>query len=111
MIRDREAVRLIADLLERVERGGGGIEEERMEALADVDLLLLLGQRDHREVVEAEVLEHLEPDVELAAPPSIRTRSGSGVPCSSALANRRVRTSASDAKSSAPAAVRMRKRL
>src|SRR6267378_7216664 len=69
MIGDREAVRLVADLLEGVECGRRGVEDERVEALTDVDFLLLLGQRDHREVVEAEVLEYLEPDIELAATP------------------------------------------
>ena len=67
MVRDREAVRLVADLLERVECGRRRVEHKRLEALADVDLLLLFGQRDDREVVEAEVLEHLEPHIELAA--------------------------------------------
>src|SRR5881394_64605 len=67
VVGDREAVRLIPDLLERVERGRRRVEHQGVEALADVDLLLLLGERDHGEVIEAEVLKHLEPDVELAA--------------------------------------------
>src|SRR5947208_9586613 len=66
VVGDREAVGLVADLLERVERGRRRVERERVEALADVDLLLLLGERDDGKVVEAEVLQHLEPHVELA---------------------------------------------
>src|SRR5207247_6480595 len=66
VVGDREAVGLVADLLERMERGRRRVERERVEALADVDLLLLLGERDDGKVVEAEVLQHLEPHVELA---------------------------------------------
>ena len=66
MVGDREAVGLVADLLQRVERGRRRVEDEGLEAVPLVHLLLLLGERDDREPVESQILQDLEPDVELA---------------------------------------------
>src|SRR5215470_1185259 len=66
VVRDREAVRLVAELLQRVQRRRGWIEQQRLAAVARVDLFLLLRQGYDRNPVEAEILEDLEPDVELA---------------------------------------------
>ena len=67
MVRDRESMSLVPDLLERVERRRRRVEHERVEAFADVDFLLLLREGDDGEVVEAELLQDLQPHVELAA--------------------------------------------
>ena len=61
VVGDGEAVGLVADLLERVERGRGQVQHERLEPVRRVDLLRPLGQRDHGHVVETDGLERLEP--------------------------------------------------
>jgi hypothetical protein len=58
---------LVADALQRVERGRSLIEHEGVQAVGLVNLFGLLGEPDGRNVVESEVLQHLERDVELAA--------------------------------------------
>src|SRR2546427_4261 len=67
VVGDREAVRLVPDALERVERGRRRIEDERVQAVGLVHLLGLFREPDGRDVIEPEILEHLERDVELAA--------------------------------------------
>src|SRR3989475_12133099 len=58
---------LVPDLLQRVQRGRRRIEQQRLTAVGGVDFLLLLGECDNGDPVEPEILEHLQPDVELAA--------------------------------------------
>ena len=58
---------LVADLLQRLQCRRGRVEQQWLQALAAIDLLALLGQRDDRQVIEPEILQHLEPHVELTA--------------------------------------------
>src|SRR5919108_3003889 len=67
VIRDREPVRLVPDLLQRVQRGRRRVEQQRLATVARVDLLLLLGERDDGDPVEPEILQNLKAHVELAA--------------------------------------------
>ena len=65
MVRDREPVSLVADLLEQVERLRVARDAHRLRLTREVDLLEALGQRRHADVFEAEVLEHARRDPEL----------------------------------------------
>src|SRR5207244_7470353 len=67
VIRDREAVRLVTDLLQRLERGRGQVEDEGLEPIRRVYLLRSLGQGGHGQIVEPERLEGLEPRAQLTA--------------------------------------------
>ena len=60
VVGDREAVRLVPDPLERLERRRREVEDQRVEAPGVVHLLRALRQGDDRQVVEAELLEDAE---------------------------------------------------
>ena len=66
MVRDGEAVGLVADLLQQVERLGVARDAHRIGLAGHVHLLEALGQAGHRDVLEPHLLEHAHRDAELA---------------------------------------------
>src|SRR5262249_52738239 len=67
VVRDREAMGLVPDPLEGLERGRRQVEDERVEAPRVVDLLRALRERDDGEVVEAELFQDASAGTQLTA--------------------------------------------
>ena len=65
MVRDREPVGLVAHLLEQVQRLGVARDAHRLRLPRPVHLLEPLGEADHADVLEPELLEHAHRDAEL----------------------------------------------
>src|SRR5262245_61358413 len=66
MVRDGEAVRLVADALQEVQRGRVARQSQWLAASRQEHQLVLLGQADGRNVFERFFLKHAEANVELA---------------------------------------------
>ncbi|CAB4864997.1 unannotated protein [freshwater metagenome] len=64
---DREAVRLVAHLLQQLESGGLVRKQHRRAATGEENLLDALGERGHGDPALAEILEHLQAGRELTA--------------------------------------------
>ena len=66
VVGDGEAVGFVAHLLQQVERLGVARDAHRLGLPGHVDLFEPLGQARHRDVLEAQLLEHAHRDAELA---------------------------------------------
>src|SRR5687767_11248645 len=68
VVRDREAVGLVAHLLEEVERLGVARDLHRLVAPGHVDLFEPFGEGGHADLLEAQLLQHADRHAELALP-------------------------------------------
>ena len=75
----REAVRLVAHVLQQPQGEGVSAQSDRFRLAGAVDQLFLLGERDHRRRLDAERLERLHPTRELALSPVDQQQVGAGL--------------------------------